>query len=74
MSMESGGICLADVPASSGAFKAGLRTGDFVMKVNGRVIPSVANFLLTVPGTGGGPNPKLEVIRNRQRMTLEAGF
>ena len=74
MSMESGGICLADAPVSSRAFKAGLRTGDFVMKVNGRAVPSLADFLLTVPGTGGGPNPKLEVIRNQQRMTLEAGF
>jgi hypothetical protein len=74
MSMESGGVCMADVPASSGAFKAGLRTGDFVMKVNGRSVPGLASFLLTVPGTVGGANPKLEVIRNQQRLTLEAGF
>jgi hypothetical protein len=32
------------------------------------------NLLLTVPATAGGPNPKLEVIRNWQRMTFEAGF
>jgi S1-C subfamily serine protease len=74
MSMESGGICLVDAPASSVAFKAGLRTGDFVMKVNGRAVPNLATFLLTVPGTEGGPSPKLEVIRNQQRITLGAGF
>ena len=31
-------------------------------------------FSSDMPATGGGPNPKLEVIRNGQRMTLEAGF
>ena len=64
------GVFVAEVPAQSVAFAKGLRKGDFIQAVNGRVVRGVKDFREAVKDVPEGAELKLEIIRNQQRMYL----
>ena len=68
---DAGGVFVAEVPAQSAAFAAGLRRGDFIQRVNSRAVRSVKEFRDVVKGFSEGQKLKLEIIRNQQPTTLE---
>jgi len=68
---DAGGAFVAEVPAGSAAFAAGLRQGDFIQAVNGRAVRGVKEFLEAVNAVSEGANLKLEIVRNQQRMLLD---
>ncbi len=69
---DAGGIFVAEVPANSAAFAAGLRQGDFIQRVNGRAVRDVPEFLQAMRGVAAGQALKLALIRNQQALSLEA--
>ena len=68
---DAGGAFVAEAPAESAAFAAGLRKGDLVQRVNGRAVRGVKECLDAVKGFSEGQKLKLEIIRNQQPMSLE---
>jgi hypothetical protein len=69
----SQGILLVDVPANAAAFADGLRTGDFITRVNGREVKGVDDFLKAIINAAG-QKAKLELLRNQQPMVREVNF
>ena len=70
---DAGGIFVADAPADSAAFAAGLRCGDLIQQIDGQAVRGVKEFLKAVTGCRGGAKMKLTVLRNQQPATLEFG-
>jgi len=68
---DAPGVYVADVAASSPAFAAGLRRGDFIQSVNGRAVRSAKGFVEIANSLAAGEKLKLEILRNQQSMTLE---
>jgi hypothetical protein len=69
----SRGILLVDVPANTVAFADGLRTGDFITRLNGREVKGVDDFLKTVTAAAR-QKVKLTLLRNQQPMLREINF
>jgi S1-C subfamily serine protease len=67
----SHGILLVDVPANTAAFADGLRTGDFITRVNGREVNGVDDFLKKMTA---GQKAALYFLRNQQPMIQEVNF
>ncbi|HUT88999.1 MAG TPA: signaling protein [Thermoguttaceae bacterium] len=68
---DAGGVFVAEAPAESAAFAAGLRRSDFIQRVNGRATRNVKEFLDAVANVSASEKLKLTVIRNQQPTTLE---
>jgi len=68
---DAEGVFVADAPAQSAAFLAGLRRGDFIQRLNGRATRNAREFLDAVKGFPEGKRLKLAIIRDQQPMTLE---
>ena len=68
---DAGGVFVAEVPAQSAAFAAGLRRGDFIQRVNSRAVRSVKEFRDVVKGFTYGQKLMLEIIRTHQPTTLQ---
>jgi hypothetical protein len=68
---DTGGAFVADAPASSAAFAAGLRRGDLIRSVDGRATANARAFLEAVKAVAPNTKLKLQVLRNQQTVTLE---
>jgi len=68
VSEGSQGVYVAESPASSKAFAAGLRTGDFIEKVNGKGVRNAKEFVEVMGKVGEGF--EVEVVRMQQRREL----
>jgi hypothetical protein len=67
----SQGILLVAVPANTAAFADGLRTGDFITRLNGREVKGVDDFLKAMTA---GQKATLYFLRNQQPMVREVNF
>lgn len=68
---DAAGVFVAEAPATSAAFAAGLRRADFIQRVNGRATRDTKEFLSAVNNVAAGQTLKLTIIRNQQPMPVE---
>ena len=66
------GALVAEVQPQSPAAKAGLRSGDVIVEVNGKKVDSAADVVRTVGFAKPGEEARLTVWRDRARHTLTA--
>jgi len=64
------GALINQVVPNSPADRAGLRPGDVVVKFNGRLVESADDLPAMVAQTPAGEQVEMEIVRNRQPMTL----
>ena len=64
------GILVSDVEASGPGAKAGLRSGDVVLKLNGQPVDSTGEFRNAIASAGAGATVKLDITRDGKPMTV----
>ena len=69
VSKEVGGVALVNVPKSSAAAKAGLKTGDVIQGVNGKSISTSSQLFQRLSGIKSR-TVKLKMVRSQQTMEL----
>jgi serine protease Do len=69
------GILVADVMSDSPAEKAGLKTGDIILRLNGNEITDIGSFRNKIAMTAPGTDVKLLILRDgkQQEITVEIG-
>ncbi len=68
---SSDGVLIGDVTKDSPAAKAGLKSGDVVVRLEGQDVKNLGEFRNRVAQTRPGSKVKLEVVREGDRKTLE---
>ena len=71
LAADARGVLVAQAPKGAVAFRAGLQAGDFVQRVNGRMVKNLEEFLAVIADVPAGQTFKLELIRNYQRKTID---
>ena len=66
------GVLISEVMESGPAAKAGLKSGDVVLKLNGTPIDSTGGFRNAIAAAGTGATVKLDLLRDGKPMTAEA--
>jgi membrane-associated protease RseP (regulator of RpoE activity) len=66
---EDGGVAIIEVPEGSAAARAGLKTGDLVLQVNGSRVSSLRDLMKVVRKSKDKPIT-LKVFRQQQPLTL----
>jgi serine protease Do len=66
------GILVSEIVDKGPGAKAGLRSGDVVLKVNGEDMHSTGHFRNAIAAAGSGATVKLDVLREGKTMTIEA--
>jgi S1-C subfamily serine protease len=66
------GILVQDVTPNSPAAKAGLKSGDVIVKWNGKPVPEVKEFLRGIAAQKPGDKVELQVLRDGKEQTLTA--
>ena len=69
----SSGLRVGSVFTISPAKSAGLQTGDFVTKVNGKAVPNAAQFKAMIQGMAPGDKVKLTHKRGTKEREVEVG-
>jgi serine protease Do len=64
------GVLIGDVVADGPAEKAGLQSGDIVVKFNGKRVATANEFRNSVAATNPGREAEVEVFRDGKRKTL----
>jgi Do/DeqQ family serine protease len=67
---ESGGVLIRDVVDGTPAEKAGLKTGDVILKFNGKTITGLEQFRRIVAETEPGTTVPIEIIRDGERKSI----
>ncbi len=67
------GAYFVEVPQNSEAFKAGLRTNDVVLKLDGQAVTSVNTFLSVYQPIAWRSNLKAVVFRNQRELEIVLG-
>ncbi len=67
----SGGVSVTGVDPASPAEKAGVRRGDLVEAVDGLPLQGAAEFRFRARERGIGASAKLDLLRGKQRLTVE---
>lgn len=68
---EEPGILVTRVIENSSAFKAGLRKGDLIFKVDGEKVHSSAHLRKLISSSAIGEKIKLEIVRGKENQTVE---
>lgn len=68
------GAKLTNVSANTPAAKAGLKTGDIILKTNGKLLKSYSDFTALIGKSEAGDKVKLEIIRNKESKEIELVF
>ncbi len=63
------GVIVADVQSGSPAKKAGLRSGDTILTLDGKTVKSPRDLARKVAGIKPGTSSELEIIRDDRRIT-----
>jgi len=71
LAADARGVLVAQAPNASAAFRAGLLAGDFVQRVNGRMVKNLAEFVAILGQNPAGQPFKLDLLRSYQRNTVE---
>jgi serine protease Do len=66
------GVLLSEVMENGPAAKAGLRSGDVVLELNGLRVDSTGGFRNAVAAAGSGQSVKLKILRDGNAMEVEA--
>src|SRR5260221_3277344 len=66
------GILISDVMDAGPGAKAGLKSGDVVLRLNGAPIDSTGAFRNAIAAAGAGATVKLDILRDGKPMTVEA--
>lgn len=66
------GVVISEVMDNGPGAKAGLKSGDIVLKMNGTEVNSTGAFRNAVAAAGVGATVKLDLLRDGKPMTLEA--
>lgn len=66
VSLDTGGVMVLEVPADSGAARAGLRQGDLIVGFGGQALKTVAELQRQTK-----PDQQIEVFRDQRRQTLQ---
>jgi serine protease Do len=66
------GILVSEVMGAGPGAKAGLKSGDVVLKVDGRAVESTGAFRNAIAAAGAASNVKLEILRDGKALTVEA--
>ena len=69
---RTAGIVISDVVDGSPADRAGLKTGDVLLRLDGDEVPSVARFRSKVAGLGPDTSVELDLVRNGKTKTVKA--
>ena len=69
---EVKGILISDVAGNGPALKAGLKSGDIVLKLNGSPVESTGTFRNAIAAAGSGTTVKLELLRDGKPLTVDA--
>jgi S1-C subfamily serine protease len=65
------GVMVAECPASSAAYKMGIRPKDFIQSVDGRAVRNVGEFLGVAGALAPGKNLKVRLWRALREITLD---
>ncbi len=65
------GVLVADVDADSPAAHGGLRSGDVILKYNGKEIHTAQDLSIAVAGTKAGSSAGVQVLRDGRTVNLE---
>ena len=68
---EAGGVIIADVQNGSPASKAGLRSGDTILTLDGKKVESPRDLARKVAAIKPGEKPSIELVRDGKTMTKE---
>jgi len=66
------GVLVSDVEPGSPAYKAGLKRGDLIVRLNGKPVRSTARLRNLVAAAGAGASVRLELYRDGRRTSLGA--
>jgi serine protease Do len=66
------GILISEVMDGSPGAKAGLKSGDVVLKVDGMAVESTGSFRNAIAAAGTGTTVKLELLREGKPITVDA--
>jgi serine protease Do len=66
------GVLVADVKEGGPGDKAGLKSGDVILKINGILVNSTGELRNAVAATGAGSQARVELVRRGQTVTLSA--
>jgi serine protease Do len=67
---SSRGVLVSDVIPGSPAAKAGLRRGDFILKIRGRTVDSASRLRNIVASCGARRQVSLELVRHGKKKTI----
>ena len=68
---DSAGALVADVPPNTPAAKAGIKTGDVIVDINGKKIEDDRSLRLIVSGLAPGLKAKVKFYRNGEEKTVD---
>jgi len=66
LATEGGGVVVGDVSRGSGAEKAGLKTGDVIVELNGKKVADPRTLQLLVAQTAPGANASVRILREQR--------
>ncbi len=69
---KGGGVKLDEVYVDGAAFKAGLKTGDVILKMDGKEIEGATGFRDILNNKAGGDSIELIVLRGETKLELKA--
>ncbi|MBL9204905.1 MAG: alpha-L-fucosidase [Opitutaceae bacterium] len=69
---DTGGAWVAEAPKDSGAYAAGLRTDDLILRVNTQAVRNVAELLALMTGLAPAVDLTLEIVRQQSFVTLKS--
>lgn len=67
---EVAGVLVAKVEKDSPADKAGIKTGDIIIDINGEKVPSVPKFRIAIATARVGQQIPLKIVRDKKDMTI----
>jgi serine protease Do len=71
---EAKGAVVSDVTEDSPALKAGFKTGDTILKVNGVDIADARDLARKVAGIAPGKSVPVEIVRDGKNMTIDVAI